>query len=145
MKPVDKFDIFEEDEVAVVLAVTPDEHFIVTKMFRPGPEKVMSDLPGGYLKGRTSLDATQQHLLTQTGYRGNIEYVNFNYENPYSTRIRHNLVAKDCVLQEGYSVNDFSGCVVELYSLNDLIKVLESGQTNDAITAYTGLRHLGYI
>ena len=35
---------------AAVIALTPDNRVVVARQFRPGPEKIMDELPGGGVK-----------------------------------------------------------------------------------------------
>src|SRR4051812_41340451 len=70
------FDIFESPKVASVLALTDDNKVIIAEQFRPGPDKVMAELPGGKIdEGEKPEIAAARELLEETGYTGELQFV----------------------------------------------------------------------
>ena len=55
-------------DVAVV-ALTPENTVVIAKQFRPGPEEVMNELPGGMAdKSEEPESAAQRELRKETSY-----------------------------------------------------------------------------
>ncbi|MEK7105559.1 MAG: NUDIX hydrolase [Patescibacteria group bacterium] len=94
----DDFDIVTEGMAACILPFTPEGKVILTKQFRPGPEKVLLELPGGGIEPHeTPEQAAARELLEETGYEGRIEFVGISLHSAYSSLLRYNFVALDCV------------------------------------------------
>jgi ADP-ribose pyrophosphatase len=60
---------FDMPDVAVIFAVTNDDHVIVERSYRHGPRRVTLSLPAGHVEsGEEPLAAAQRELLEETGY-----------------------------------------------------------------------------
>src|ERR1700704_6222662 len=70
------WDILELGDAAAVLAITRGGEVVLVRPFRPGPDRVLDELPGGLIDpGESPLEAAARELLEETGYRGAIEIV----------------------------------------------------------------------
>ena len=70
------FDIKQEGPVVCILALTKDNKIVLAKQFRPGPEKVLLELPGGSVDtGETPEEAAKREFLEETGYTGMIKLI----------------------------------------------------------------------
>ena len=140
------FDIRIDGQAVAVLAFTPDKQAILVSQFRPGPMQVMLDIPGGALEdGEDPLLAAARELLEETGYQGRMEAVGITHENPYTTLVRHNFVALDCVKVAEQNLDPSERIDVELLSLDQLRVHLRSGRLCDTETGYRGLDYLGWL
>lgn len=137
------FYIKKEGAPVCILALTKDNEVILAKQFRPGPNDVLLELPGGGKeKGETPEQAGERELLEETGYKGNIKLITQVYECAYSTINRYCLIATECekVSKQNLEKNEFIEVV--LMSLDKFRNLLKSGKMTDIEVGYLGLDYL---
>lgn len=142
----DSFDIKAEWRAACILALTKANNVILVKQFRPGPEKVLLELPGGNVElWEEPLEAAKRELLEETGYTGDMIFVSTSLDDAYSTLLRYNFIAKNCekILEQNLDSNEFIE-VVEI-SLTDFRKHIQSGELTDVESGYLCLDFLGLL
>ena len=137
------FYIKKERPAAAVLALTPDKQVILVKQYRPGPQKIILELPGGYTnKNEDAQTAIERELLEETGYRGNIQHVTDSLDCAYSTMIRSCFVATDCMRVAEQKLEAAEFAEVTLVPLNEFKNIVRSGQMTDVEVALLGLDFL---
>ncbi len=141
------FEIFKEGESVCVLALTKENKVILTKQFRPGPEKEFLELPGGGVNvgKETKEQAIERELLEETGYVGNIKFVASGPNDAYSSRIRHCFVATDCYKKQEPKSDDTEFIVIVEMTIPDFRNHLRSGQLTDVQVGYLGLDYLNLL
>jgi ADP-ribose pyrophosphatase len=140
---VDDFDIKHEPQVVCVLAITADQQVVLARQFRPGPEQILLELPGGGIEpGETPQQAIVRELLEETGYTGEVYYVGASLDCAYTTLVRHNFVATGCYKQQEpqSGAGEFTEAVT--MPLVDFRQHLRRGQLTDIETGYLGLDYL---
>lgn len=140
------FDVKDEGKPVSVFALTVDNEVVLAKQFRPGPERILIELPGGGREeGESLLEAAARELLEETGYQGEIEHIGSNVECAYSTRECQIFLARNCkkVSEPQPDENEFTEVV--LMNLPDFRKHLQTGELTDSVTAYRCLDHLGWL
>ncbi|MFO7807702.1 MAG: NUDIX hydrolase [Candidatus Moraniibacteriota bacterium] len=140
------FYLKKEGPATGVLALTKDQQVILVKQFRPGPNEILNELPGGYVdENETPEQAAERELLEETGYKGNAEFVATAYDCAYSTMNRHCVVVKDCekVVEQKLDKTEFAEVV--LMPLEDFRALLKSGKNTDIEVGYIGLDYLGLL
>jgi ADP-ribose pyrophosphatase len=137
------FYIKKEGPVICVLALTKDDKVILAKQFRPGPNEIILELPGGGIEeGETPEQAIERELLEETGYRGKVRLVTDALDCAYSTMQRYCFVATDCEkIAEPQNTNS-EICETILLSLDEFRKLLQSGKMTDVEVGYLGLDYL---
>jgi ADP-ribose pyrophosphatase len=127
------------------LALTDDNNVLLVKQFRPGPEKILLEMPGGGCGGDEPLEAAKRELFEETGYSGDIEFVCSSLDCAYSTMERYNFVVRNCkkITEPSYDENEF-GEIIEM-PLDDFRSLLRSGELTDVETGYLGLDYLGLL
>ncbi|MBN2147135.1 MAG: NUDIX hydrolase [Anaerolineales bacterium] len=140
------YDIKHEPRVVAILPITADQRVVLACQFRPGPEKVVLELPGGGIEdGETPEHAARRELLEETGYTGEIQPVGVSLECAYSTAWRYNFVATDCHPVQDPSPDSGEFIDVVEMPLADFRRHLRSGQLSDVETGYMGLDYLGLL
>ena len=140
---VTDFDIKQEGPAVCVLALSKDNKVILAKQFRPGPEKVLLEMPGGIIdKNETPEEAIKREFLEETGYTGNFQFVGESLDCAYSTMVRYNFIATDCYRIQDQKLDDNEFVEIVEMSSEDFKKHLRSGQLTDVESGYMGLDYL---
>jgi ADP-ribose pyrophosphatase len=140
------FYIKKEGPAFCVLATTKDNKIILAKQFRPGPNKIILELPGGKIeKGETPKQAIERELLEETGYKGKSKLVAEALDCAYSTMRRYCFVATDCekVAEPQNTNSEITETV--LLTLPEFRELLKSGKMTDVEVGYIGLDYLGLL
>lgn len=141
-----KFYIKKEGPAVGILAITKDRQVILVKQFRPGPNEILNELPGGYVDANeTPEQSAQRELLEETGYKGEAKLVTTAYDCAYSTMNRHCVVVTDCekVTEQNLGNNEFAEVI--LMPLPEFRELLKSGKNTDIEVGYIGLDYLGLL
>lgn len=137
------FYIKNEGPAICVLALTKDNKIILAKQFRPGPNEIVLELPGGKAEeGETPERAIERELLEETGFKGKIKLVTESLDCAYSTMRRYCFVATDCEKIDSPKHTSSEITEAVLLSLDKFRKLLQSGQMTDVEAGYLGLDYL---
>jgi putative hydrolase of HD superfamily len=140
------WDILDDHDAAAVLAITRGGEVVLVRQYRPGPGRVLDELPGGMVDpGESPLDAAARELLEETGYRGTIEIVGSCWLMAASTRRQYVAVARDCERVSEPDLGPDEFCETVLVSLEEFRRHLRTGQLTDVDLAYLALDHLGLL
>lgn len=124
----------EGEQSVAVLALTPDNQVIVARQFRPGPERIMDEIPGGWVEpGEGKEVAAARELLEETGYRAEkIAFLGTAHYDAYSNDLRHCFLATGCELVEGGLKHDEEEVIdVRLVTIDEIIKIAKHGNMTD--------------
>ncbi len=138
-----EFYLKKEGNAICALAVTKADEVILTKQFRPGPKKILFELPGGGMqKGESPEDAIARELLEETGYAGKVQFVTRLYSCAYSSQHRHCFVVTECEKVAEQSLDEEEFVETILVSLQKFREILRSGNMTDVASGYLGLDFL---
>jgi ADP-ribose pyrophosphatase len=139
-----EFEIWVEGDTVAMLALNPLREVILVRQFRPGPEALLLELPGGLIeKHQTPAEAARAELLEEAGYEGTLNFVGRMFANAYSTRTKHVFAATDCRRVADPEPDEFTEPV--LMPLAEFREHLRGGLLTDVDTGYRALDHLGLL
>ena len=140
------FDLLHPDgqEFVGVIALTPENKVVIARQFRPGPEMVMEELPGGFVdEGETPVQAAERELLEETGYKvGTIEYVGKFHKDTYMNAVWHICLARDCTQSQAQQLEENEDVEVDTISIKQLIENAKTDKMTDHGSVLTALDEL---
>lgn len=142
---VETWDVLVSRPTVAALAMTSDRRVIVARQFRPGPDRWLTELPGGYVDdGETPAAAARRELVEETGWvPERLDVVGGFWDSAGSTRYRYAAIAHDCTYTGAMTELDRRRIVVELLAFSAFIDLLRSGELTDTHAAYRCLDALG--
>ena len=140
------FYVKEEVNACCILALNDKNEVILVEQFRPGPNKILLELPGGSVeRGHTPLEAIGEELISETGYDGDIEFVVECQMEGYAQRKKYCYVALNCKRVANQKLESREFIEVKLMNLAKFREHLKSGQLTDVEVGYLGLDYLGLL
>jgi len=140
------FDIRRDEQVVDIMALTTANEVVLIKQFRPGPNKILLELPSGAIDGSEYHEqAAARELLEETGYAGDLELLTTYFDSPYSTMIRYFYLARNCKKVADQSLDEFEDIEVCLVSLREFRQRLRSGEIVQGKIGYIGLDILNLL
>lgn len=141
-----EYDTRDDGKCVCGLVLTQENKVLLVKMYRPGPEKVLMEMPGGFVNnGEDPLTAAKRELLEETGYSGDFELVGETLDDAYSNCIRYGFVVKNCTKIQEPNWEEDEKCELVEMSLEDFRNHLRSGQLTDVEIGYLALDYLGLL
>lgn len=142
-RPVD-WDILVGGRTVAILALTEDRHVVLARQFRPGPGRVMSELPGGLVEDHEDVvTAAARELREETGFVADrLVPAGQTWLAGYATHIRHAVLAEGCRPVVGQSLGEDEYCEPVLVPLEGFLAHLRGGQLTDADMAWMCLDRL---
>jgi ADP-ribose pyrophosphatase len=138
------FEVTDGPDTVAVLALTEDEQVVLVREFRPGPEELILELPGGLIDpGQTPEEAARRELLEETGYEGEIAHVGSLLVDAYSTFSKHAFIATGCRQVTKPAEGELTEPV--LMPLAEFREHLRGGRLTDVDAGYRALDHLGLL
>ena len=138
------FEVIAKGDMVAVLALTEDDEVILARQFRPGPEEILLELPGGLIdEGQSPAEAARRELLEETGYEGRIAAAGTILEDAYAIRTKHVFTATSCRRVAEPARGDLTQPV--LMPLAQFREHLRGGRLSDVDVGYRALDQLGLL
>jgi len=144
-RPVE-WDLIAGGDSVAVLALTDQEQVVLARQYRPGPGRVLDELPGGGIEdGELPVDAAARELAEETGYGGELEVIGSTWLAGNAMRRRWAAVASGCRPAGAAQPDGGESIELVLKPLAEFRRQLRAGQLTDADIAYMCLDRCGLL
>lgn len=134
------WDLVDGGKTVAVLALTPEGEVILVRQFRPGPNQILNEMPGGYVEpDETPLEAARRELNEETGYEGDVEILASTWLSASATTQRFVAVARNCRRLGAPAQLDDEFCLPVIVTLEDFRQQLRRGELTDTDLGYMAL------
>jgi len=121
---------------AGVIGLTPDKQVVVARQFRPGPEKILDEVPGGGVDpedGDDYLIAAKREFEEETGYTvGAIEPLGDVYKEAFNNGTWHYYFATESTPNKiGQKLDDTEHIEVHLISIDQFLDNARNARMTD--------------
>lgn len=141
-----EFNIINAPRCVCMFALTADNQVVLAEQFRPGPEKVLLEMPGGGVhEGEDPQEAAIRELIEETGYTGDIQFIGTSIDDAYNNMIRYNYVFTNCQKTHEQALDESEFIEPVLMSLADFRAHLRSGEFTDVEAGYLALDFLNLL
>lgn len=141
------WEVLTRGDVVQVLPLTPQGRIVAVRMFRCGPNRVITQLPGGFVDpGERPDQAAARELLEETGYEcQSVEVVGALWASSVA-HPKHVAIARGCRPTGEQSLDEYEECVpVELTVAEFRTLLRESADVVSLDAAYMALDHAGLL
>lgn len=131
-----------------VLPLTPEGRIVTIRIFRPGPDRVVTNLPGGLVEvGEDPAVAGVRELEEETGYTcESFELVAWNWSAASSVYRKYVGIARGCRPDGRQALDEFEDCIpVELTVAQLRAELRTPGAMTGIDAAYIALDHAGLL
>ncbi|WP_437290137.1 NUDIX hydrolase [Sorangium sp. So ce406] len=141
------FSLKKEGQVVCILPISLKNRVILARQYRPGPDRILDELPGGGVEpGETPEQAAARELLEETGYvAGRLLPLGRPLECAYSTIERHAFLAVECARRGAQSLDETEFIDVIEKPIEAFVAQLREGACTDPEVGWMGLHELGYL
>jgi len=141
-----EWDIFGPAETVAVLALTPARRVVLARQYRPGPDAILDEMPGGIVDpGEAVSAAAARELLEETGYAGAVTLVGQSWLSSACRTRRFVAVVGDAERVAAPRNDPGEPTEVVLLELDAFREHLRGGQLTDVGLGYLALDHLGLL
>lgn len=134
------------ERTIAVLCLTTDNKVLLVRQYRPGPNLVLDEMPGGYIdEGEDPLDAARRELREESGWEGDIELIGDTWLASTAITHRYVALARNCRKVGEQEEDDGEYIEPITKDLDEFLKQVRAGQMTDTDLAYMALDHAGLL
>ena len=144
---VSDWDVVRGGATVAIVAITRQRTFLLVRQFRVGPNRILAELPGGYVEPNEDvLEAAKRELREETGYVADrLSVLGQSYLAANNTTIRHFVLADGASRQGDPAWGALEFCELVEVSGTDFIEHVRRGDLTDQACAYRALDVLGML
>jgi 8-oxo-dGTP pyrophosphatase MutT (NUDIX family) len=148
---LDDYFVSVRRDVVLIFALTPDLKVPLVCQYKHGVQKVLREIPGGYVDdGESHLHAAKRELLEETGYSSDdMQLLAQVHGDPTKdTNTLHLYLAENALKIQDQALDHTEDITVELIPLKRVRKMLMAGEIHVAgsiATIYLALERLGQL
>lgn len=143
---VAQWEMFGGGQSVGVLALTPDEHIVCVRQFRPGPDRVVLNIPGGFVEpGETPEQAGVRELTEETGFVSDDVTLAATAMSASSTGKRHVVIARNCRPDGRQLLDEYEDCEPVVLAVDAVRRELRAGRMTGNELVYLGLDHANLL
>ncbi len=138
----------EHSQCIATVALTADNKVIIARQYRPGPELIFEELPGGGVEaGEEPEAAARRELLEETGYEaGRMEHLGTLYKDAYTNTTWNFFLARECRMTNISQRLDIDEHIeVACISIEQLLENARSGRMSDVTAVFIAYEQLKSI
>lgn len=140
------WDLLHGGQTVAVVALTLEGEVILVRQYRPGPGRILDEMPGGFVdENETIAEAARRELMEETGYEGEVEVLARTWLSASATTVRYVAVARDCRRVGEPSPKGDEFCSPQITSLREFRSRLRRGELTDVDLGYLALDRLGML
>ncbi|HSV38452.1 MAG TPA: NUDIX hydrolase [Nocardioidaceae bacterium] len=134
-------------ESVSVLALTEADEVVLVRQFRPGPDALMLNLPGGLVDpGESPTSAAARELTEETGWvAGSVDVVASFHPMAHGGWVKHIAIARGCTPTGVQSLDEVEDCVPVLVTPTELRAQARAGALVGTDAVYVALDHAGLL
>jgi ADP-ribose pyrophosphatase len=135
-----EWDLVDGGKTVAIFALTPENDVILVRQFRPGPNRVLDEMPGGYVdSGESPVEAARRELLEETEYEGDVQILASTWLSASATTQKFVAIARNCRRIGEPAQHDYELCEPVIVSLQDFRDQLRRGELTDTDLGYLAL------
>jgi len=149
---IDDFFVVIRPEIALVMALTPDQEVVMVRQYRHGVQKILLELPGGSFNPdrEQGADAVIRELQEETGYQiSQPAHLATFYDNPSKDTNQVHLFLAENARQVSEPIWDITEQIeIELVPVDQLIDKVATGEicvAGSVAAIWLGLQHLSTL
>jgi ADP-ribose pyrophosphatase len=117
------------------VAITKDGKIVIARQYRPGPETILEEIPGGNVdvEDKDLASAAARELVEETGYVSDepLEYLGFSYADAYTNNTNHFFLARNCYRGGMQELDATEFVEIDTISAAQFVQNAKSGKMTD--------------